>query len=146
MKIGEILELTKEKKMADIAKEHLNIGEKPTREAMKKAGCIYQPGKKGWLFEGDQETLEKSIYDFSPTKPTAKETTNTESKVSSKVTNNETNNELNQVTNNVHTIVRKRFSVDLNSELIKQLKIKSVVEDRHIYELVEDALNDFLKK
>lgn len=120
MKIGEVLEMTKEKRISEIAKLYLNIGEKPAREALKKAGCYTLPGKKGWFFDGNKETLEKSIYDFHK--------------------NNQPTNE----TKKVPPIVRKRFSVDLDTELIKQLKLKSVFEDRKIYELVERALKNFL--
>lgn len=128
MEIKEILELTKEKRISEIAKEFLEIGEKPAREALRKAGCYTISGKKGWFFEGDEETLNKSIYDFheGKVKPKLQET---------------------HVTNNVVPgIIRKRFSVDLDIELIKQMKIKSVLMDRNLYELVEEALKDFLKK
>lgn len=66
MEIGEILELTQTKKISDIAKESLSIGEKPTRDALKLAGCFNVSGKRGWFFEGDRNVLEQSIYDFSP--------------------------------------------------------------------------------
>lgn len=71
MKIGEILELTQTKKLADIAKEHLEFGEKKAKEALLKAGCTFTRGKSGWfLAEGtDKSVLEQSIYDFvSPTR------------------------------------------------------------------------------
>ncbi|HAJ3957192.1 hypothetical protein WD019_19060 [Fictibacillus sp. Mic-4] len=68
MKIRELLELTQTMKLADIAKEHLEMGEKPAREALKKAGCYSISGKKGWFFDGDDNVLNQSIYDFAPPK------------------------------------------------------------------------------
>lgn len=67
MKIGEILELTQSIKLPQIAKERLEIGEKKAVEALKKAGCTYTSGKRGWyLAEGTDESVkEQSIYDFS---------------------------------------------------------------------------------
>lgn len=65
MKVGEILELTASKRTSEIAKEHLTIGEKRLREALKKAGCVHENGKKGWTFPYlDTYVLEQSIYDF----------------------------------------------------------------------------------
>ncbi|WP_255286025.1 hypothetical protein [Priestia megaterium] len=65
----EILELTQSKRLAEIAKEHLDIGEKKAVAGLKKAGCFNISGKRGWYFEGDKSVLEKSIYDFvSPSK------------------------------------------------------------------------------
>lgn len=69
MKVKEILELTQTKRIADIAKEHLTIGEKRLRDALKEIGCEYEPGKKGWNYTGEQpEILERSIYDFAPSR------------------------------------------------------------------------------
>lgn len=138
MIIREILELSMEKPINEIAKEHLNIGEKLTREALKKAGCYTKPGKKGWFFDGNEEILNQSIYDFNENKTPTKKTT--------QVTTKPTKNEQTQVTKKERIIIRKRFSVDLDIDLIKQLKVKSVIEDRNLYELVEIALKDFLKK
>ena len=41
---------------------------------------------------------------------------------------------------------RKRASFDLDAELLKQLKVKAVLEDKNIYELVEQAIAEFLAK
>jgi hypothetical protein len=65
MKIGELLELTQSKKLAEIAKESLEIGEKKTVAALKKAGCYSLSGKRGWHFDGDSSVLEQSIYEYS---------------------------------------------------------------------------------
>lgn len=65
MKISELLELTQSKKLADIAKDSLDIGEKRTVEALKKAGCYSISGKRGWHFDGKSSVLEQSIYEYS---------------------------------------------------------------------------------
>jgi hypothetical protein len=67
MKIKELLELTQHEGMASIAKNHLSIGEKPARMALKAAGCYAISGKKGLYYDGDPAVLEKSIYKFTPT-------------------------------------------------------------------------------
>jgi hypothetical protein len=73
MKVGELLELTKTVKLATIAKERLDFGEKKAVAALKMAGCYSKSGKPGWHFDGDSSVLEKSIYDFvPPTKATAR--------------------------------------------------------------------------
>lgn len=75
MKIKDILELTKTRKVAEIAKEFLEVGEKKAVEGLKKAGCTFTSGKPGWyLAEGINESvLEKSLYEFvTPTKGKAK--------------------------------------------------------------------------
>ena len=73
MKIKEILALSQTKKVAEIAKEFLEVGEKKAVEGLKKAGCYNTSGKRGWYFDGDESILEQSIYDFvAPTKGKAK--------------------------------------------------------------------------
>ncbi|GLV67442.1 hypothetical protein Bmyc01_61110 [Bacillus mycoides] len=75
MKIKEILELTKTRKIAEISKEYLEVGEKKAVEGLKKAGCTFTSGRSGWyLAEGTNESvLEKSLYEFVvPTKGKAK--------------------------------------------------------------------------
>lgn len=184
MKIGELLKLTKTKKISDIAKESLDIGEKPTREALKKAGCFSISGKSGWFFEGDKNVLEQSIYDFSPPKKinrtTGKATANvstkepkkeltlepsnlpakeemnlaeTQTAVTEEPTNVRTKEPMNVSTketknvstNEPKTIIRKRSSFDIDVELMKELKIKAVLNDKNVYEMVETAIRNYLK-
>ena len=97
MKIREIIELSQEKRIDVIAKEYLEIGEKPTRAALKLAGAVPQKGKRGWVFEGPSENLEKSIYEFSQvkaSKPTANGRTNEVKKKTTKPLNNNKTNKL----------------------------------------------------
>lgn len=138
MKIGQILKLTQEKRLSEIAKEHLSIGEKPTREALKNAGCYPIAGKKGWYFDGDEEILDKEIYEFTKIKPTAN--------VRTKVDKNEGSKEEMNLKIEHQKNERKRASFDLDADLLKQIKIKAVVEDKNIYELVEQAIKEFLLK
>ena len=140
MKIREVLRLTKEKRISEIAKESLSIGEKPARDALKNAGCSYFSGKRGWVFNGDDDDpiLDKEIYEFTTIKPKANGKTKIDRK---EKTNKDTNKKTEEPTNE-----RKRASFDLDAELLKQLKIKAVVEDKNIYELVEQAIKEFLGK
>lgn len=140
MIIREILDLSLQKPINEIAKEHLDIGEKPTREALKKAGCFTRPGKKGWFFDGNEEILNQSIYDFHEGNITPKETKTTKNNIPINEPIKETSNEPKRVK------IRKRFSVDLDSDLIKILKMRAIVDDRHLYELVEEAITRYIKE
>ncbi|WP_338782470.1 hypothetical protein [Metabacillus sp. FJAT-52054] len=184
MKIKEILELTFTEPLNKIAKERLTIGEKPTRNALKKAGCYSLSGKKGWHFDGDKSVLEQSIYDFSEPKKinrkakanvSSKEVKNEKTKeqnnnsakeeikkgseqiaptvekakanVSSKTQKKETTNVGTlEPTNESSNVVRKRASFDLDVDLLKQLKIQAVVQDKNIYEMVETAIRKYLNE
>lgn len=205
MKIKEVLELTQSEPLNKIAKERLTIGEKPTREALKKAGCYNVSGKKGWFYEGEKSVLEQSIYDFAPEKkinrqpkanvltvPTneAKEPKNKSTKENSEPMNKltkepkieptlEPTNQRSKGSGNVEvkqtvketaptkeqtnertlepsleptleqtnekTIVRKRASFDIDVELMKDLKIKAIIHDKNVYEMVETAIRQYLK-
>jgi len=160
MKIGELLELTQSKALNKIAKEKLTIGEKPAREALKAAGCFSISGKRGWLFEGDPSVLEQSIYNFAPAKKIVRKP---KANVSTKETSNETNKEeIKQANEQVATtlerkhqrskeqtkersvVVRKRSSFDLDVDLLKELKIQAVLQDKNVYEMVEIAIRQYL--
>ncbi|MGE7718603.1 hypothetical protein, partial [Priestia megaterium] len=155
MKIGEFLELTKVKNLATIAKEDLSIGEKFTRLALANAGCYSISGKRGWYFDGDPEVLEKSIYDFvevkakTNAKPKEQKSKRTK-KINVKKTNDSKNKSskttINEKINEEKKVERKRFSFDLDVELAKELKIKAVMEEKNLYELVEEAIRESLTK
>jgi len=130
MKISEILKLTFEKNLATIAKEHLSIGEKTARQALKNAGCYTQNGKKGWYFDGGEEVLQMDIYDFVEDKNKVKKGSKANKKATKPVIKKNS----------------KRASFDLDADLLKQLKIKAVIEEKNIYELVEQAIKEFLEK
>ena len=154
MKIREVLALTQKKRLSEIAKEHLNIGEKPAREALKNAGCYPKRGMKGWYFEGDEGILDKEIYEFTKVKGKANVTTKVVINKGTKEFKSEgikkgMSEEIKEVMSTKteeQKNERKRASFDLDAQLLKQLKIKAVVEDKNIYELVEQAIKEFLKK
>lgn len=133
MKISEILELSKSKPIADIAKNYLDIGEKPARQALKQAGCYSIVGQPGWFFDDTEnpENLEKSIYDF------ANQVKHQREGVLKAMANLGTNNDS-------EFIPRKRHSFDLDVRLVKELKLHCVREDKTLYEVVEAALRDYL--
>ena len=55
-------------------------------------------------------------------------------------------NVLSVQTKEVIGTIRKRTSFDLDTQLIKQLKIKAVMDDRNVYEIVEQAIKEYLNK
>lgn len=102
MKIKELLELTKESTLATIAKEQLTVGEKKAREALKNAGCYNMSGKKGWFFDGEQEVLEESIYNYVTTsKPKANSATISDTSVKPSTKPSTTNSTDKSTTNSV---------------------------------------------
>ena len=63
--LKQIFELTHEELVADIAKNYLPIGEKPTRAILKFAGGVQNVGKKGWNYDNVIETdLSLTVSDF----------------------------------------------------------------------------------
>ncbi|MCZ2260766.1 hypothetical protein [Sporosarcina sp. G11-34] len=49
--------------------------------------------------------------------------------------------------NNVSSKVeRKRVSFDLRTDLHQELKLQSVIQDKNIYILIEEALTNYLKE
>ncbi|OQR53432.1 hypothetical protein [Bacillus sp. CDB3] len=155
MKIKEILELTKTKRLSEIAKESLEIGEKKAVEGLKKADCYNISGKRGWQFDGDESVLEQSIYDFVPrTKGKAKANVSTKEptlqpsntvKAIEEIKKGKdevapTKEETNVRTLERKSVIRKRSSFDIDVELMKELKIQAVIHDKNIYEIVETAI------
>lgn len=143
MKVRDVISLTHEKCVDDVAKDHLDIGEKKVRIALKNAGAFPRRGKRGWDFNGPEENLEKSIYDF------VKSIRKRDVKV--KKENREVkkqNKEVKEVLTDNQTVEvqRKRASFDIDKELLKTVKMKSVMEEKHVYEIVEDAIRSYLKK
>ncbi|HDR7420617.1 TPA: hypothetical protein QCX17_005190 [Bacillus cereus] len=163
MIIKDILELTKTRKVAEIAKEFLEVGEKKAVEGLKKAGCTFTSGKPGWyLAEGMNESvLEQSLYDFvAPTKGKAKANVSTKeptlqpSNVGKAVEEIKkgkeevatTKEETNVRTLERTSVIRKRSSFDIDVELMKELKIQAVIHDKNIYEIVETAIRKELTR
>lgn len=135
MKIKDILEMTQQRTIAEIAKDHLEVGEKTARQALKMAGCYSVVGKPGWFFDETEnpENLDRSIYDFVDLVKQERE----------QILKAAANVQTYKI--NKPSILRKRHSFDLDVSLVKQLKIKSVRDDKPLYETVEDAIRLYLK-
>lgn len=163
MIIKDILELTKTRKVAEIAKEFLEVGEKKAVEGLKKAGCTFTSGKPGWyLAEGMNESvLEQSLYDFvAPTKGKAKANVSTKEptlqpsnvvKAVEEIKKGKEEVATTKEQTNVRTlepksVIRKRSSFDIDVELMKELKIQAVIHDKNIYEIVETAIRKELTR
>lgn len=163
MKIKEILALSQTKKVAEIAKEFLEVGEKKAVEGLKKAGCYNTSGKRGWyLAEGtDDSVLEQSLYDFvAPTKGKAKANVSTKEptlqpsnvvKAVEEIKKGKEEVATTKEQTNVRTleqknVIRKRSSFDIDVELMKELKIQAVIHDKNIYEIVETAIRKELAR
>lgn len=138
MKISEVMELSKTKTIAEIAKEHLTIGEKPARQALKQAGCYSIVGQAGWFLDESEnpDNLDKSIYEFAEQ---VKQQQNGIYKATA-------NLRMNEDTSNGLFIPRKRHSFDLDVRLVKELKLHCVKEDKTLYEVVEAAIREYMQR
>jgi hypothetical protein len=164
MKIGDLLELTKTKKLADIAKEDLTISEKPAREALKLVGCYSISGKRGWYFDGDKSVLEQSIYDYElPSKRKIRTVMSAEKEVSATIEKAKAlNNPETQLYNKPnHKKIKKQFGKPTNQEFSKpamkkvtyeieeqlhdELRIKSIMEKRTVSEIVNEIIKKGVK-
>ena len=152
MLVKEIIEMTKEKPVATIARDHLTIGETKLRETLKAIGGHHQTGQRGWTFQGNPEDLEKSIYDFvkykRTTKPKAtKEEKNEKTKLQANEGENKTMNKVTGETKEqANEVTRKRASFDVDIEMLKKIKHYAVEHDLKVYEVVEQALLLFAKE
>lgn len=138
LKIREILELTKSKPISEIAKEHLSIGEKPARAALKRAGCYTIVGQPGWIFDDtdNPDNLERSIYEIAEEVKAEKNA----------ILKDRANLDSNHLKNTFETplVYRKRHSFDLDVALVKELKLHCVRQDITLYEAVESAIRNYL--
>lgn len=135
MLVKELLILTKERPISEIAKESLDISEKTARKALKMAGCFSIVGQRGWHIDEDADltNLEQSIYHFADL-----------------VKEEEAAFLLDKA--NVQTlrkadpdVPRKRHSFDLDVRLVKELKVRCVQNDTTLYEAVEEAIRMYLQ-
>lgn len=145
MKISEILELTKTKPLPEIAKEYLTIGEKPTRAALKRAGCYAIVGQSGWHLDESENVanLDRSIYEIA-------DELKAEREAILKDRANLGSNKLTSVPKSTAVydtdpVYRKRHSFDLDVALVKELKLYCVKNDITLYEAVETAIKGYLK-
>lgn len=135
MRIRDVMELSKEVPIAEIAKVHLTIGEKTARQALKRAGCYSIVGQPGWFFDESEnpDNLDESIYVFAEQ---LKEERNAILKEAANVQTYKRKSE---------DVPRKRHSFDLDVRLVKKLKLKCIREDITMYEAVENAINLYLE-
>lgn len=136
MKISEVLEMSIKKPIAEIARDHLNIGEKTARQALKRAGCYSIVGQPGWFFDESEnpENLDKSIYLF------AEQIKEERAALLKEAANVQT------YKRGGPEVQRKRHSFDLDVKLVKKLKLKCVRDDETLYEAVENAIRLYLEQ
>jgi hypothetical protein len=172
MLVREIIEMTKEKPIAIIARDHTEIGEKKLRDILKDIGGHHQKGQKGWTFQGNPEDLEKSIYDFvqdgrkvkAATKEQKNKVTGDQMKIVSHETFNENTGEIkNEITaEQINKILdetkneiagetsqkrtRKRASFDIDIQALKKIKIHAVEEDMKVSDIVEIAIFSYIEQ
>lgn len=148
MIIKEIIDMTKEKPIAIIARDHLEIGEKKLREILKDIGGHHQKGQRGWTFEGNPEDLERSIYDFVQDGRKAKATTKEQkNKVAGEQQKNVSHETLNKTTGErSQQGTKKRASFDIDVEALKKIKIHAIEEDMKISEIVEIAIFSYIEQ
>lgn len=136
MNISEVLELSTKKPISEIARDHLTIGEKTARQALKRAGCYSVVGQPGWFLDESEnpENLDKSIYLF------AEQIKEERAALLKEAANVQTYKRKSL------DVQRKRHSFDLDVQLVKKLKLKCVREDITLYEAVEEAINLYLQQ
>jgi uncharacterized membrane-anchored protein YjiN (DUF445 family) len=61
-------------------------------------------------------------------------------------TNVDLNEEINETRKGEKKLERKRVSFDLRTDLHKELKMQSLVQEKNIYILIEEALEKYLKE
>lgn len=135
MLIKEIIDMTQQKTIAEIARDHLDVGEKTARAALKRAGCYSIVGQRGWFFDDSEnpDNLEKPLSEFVEI---VREEKDAIYKAAANVQNYK---------GNKPQPTRKRHSFDLDVSLVKELKLKSVRDDVRLYEAVEDAIRLYLQ-
>ena len=159
--------------MSLIAKEDLPAGEKRVYAILKSLGAkTPEVGKREWTYENvSEQDLDKDFTEFLQKKKEtktraavrAKQTTNerkkkTTKEVKSEITNEEKNiptnerkhdttkEETEKPTKEEKQVLRKRASFDIDSELLKELKIFAITEEKNVYEIVENAIRTYLRE
>lgn len=60
--------------------------------------------------------------------------------------NHDSNKEINETRKEEKKVERKRVSFDLRTDLHKELKLQSIVQEKNIYILIEEAIERHLKE
>jgi hypothetical protein len=109
---------------------------------MNRAG-YYTNDAKEWFYteSADQRKIKKPTN-----KPKSQPTNKQPKKEPTLQPTKEQMNVLSVQTKEVIGTIRKRTSFDLDTQLVKQLKIKAVMDDRNVYEIVEQAIREYLNK
>jgi hypothetical protein len=131
--VKEVLELTKEMSIAAIAKQ-FGVGKEKISKTLKELGA--EPPKsrnmgEGWYYK-QVEALESKMVTYLERKSVTR--------------NNERSKEpTNEQTKEVTNVIRKRASFDIDVALLKELKIHAIQRDKNVYEVVEQAIRQYLK-
>jgi len=132
VKVRELIEKTKERPLAEIARDELTVGEKTARRALSYVGGRTVVGERGWIADRiHPHDMERSIYGV------VQEVKNMEKEYQRQAANRKDESD---------EVVRKRHSFDLDVRLMKELKIYCVANDVTLYEAVEESVRDYLKK
>lgn len=87
----------------------------------------------------DIKNMKRQQRSISPAQALAASVGGKESNVVSNKENNETRKEEKKVE-------RKRVSFDLRTDLHKELKMQALIQEKNIYILIEEALENYLKE
>lgn len=149
--ILEVIELNKEMKFLDVAKNHAPVGREKLREAMKLAGASFDQKTKRWYIQEGHSNEKKKVLDFvhsSRINNNKVEQVNGEEllKMNPVTGQSELNDEYFKIETKSTKIVRKKVSLDLDVSLHKDLKGIALENDMKLYELVESVLRNYVHK
>lgn len=92
----------------------------------------------------DIKNIKRQQKIITPTQALALEVkTKEENKQANNVSSNQ---EINEPRKEEKKVERKRVSFDLRTDLHKKLKLQSLIEEKNIYILIEEALEKYLKE
>lgn len=140
---------------------------KPTRainRALERGGWVHEvievtdEGKeiKDWVYHGEldvEQALDREMIFGKVTTVENKRTSEPMKVRTDEQTNrktiepiNDMNEQTNEPTNEPTRVVRKRQSFDIDVSLMKKLKIEAVLREKNMYEIVEEAIRQYLNK
>ena len=151
---------TEKLNLKELAKK-LDIRQAKFDRTVKYIGLSWDKHAKSWLYSGDTSLLETEIELYvevanANLKQGNNKEINTGNKQESNIVNNEENNNINNIGNNQlnnntnnnvnNQLIRKNATFNLESELLKELKIISAITEKKTYEIVETAIIKELKR
>lgn len=160
IKIGEYFEKIKAGQTNKAIAESIGKPAKALNRALQRAGYKYDATAKEWQYAGEGAEPLDEVFVFGASGQRVSETVKSQdtNEGTKEISNEQTNVQTNQPTKsrtNKQTkvqaieqknIVRKRSSFDIDVELTRQLKVKAAMEDKNVYEMVEQAIRDYLQK